>query len=446
MKHRKFLSSDNPIDILRQVEEILSEEPAVETGNLRHVVKKFLKRRESFLNLANKYSTPFYLLDLQELKSSIENFTISFKTFVPKNKVYYAMKTNHHPVILQTIVANGFGLDVSSVREFNLGRDAGCTDMIFTGPGKTIDDLLFVLQKDKNIIIQVDSFGELKRLAKVAKKLNQKIKAGIRIYTKQHGKWNKFGIPLQELKAFWQGAKQYPLIDLRGIQFHLSWNESAKPYQNVIKELAKYLKTNFTQVELNEIKFIDFGGGFRPFQSEGTYPRLIPQGSIIKTANDYKGKTTKFFDKYLISSSITINDFAREIGKAIRMYLDPLVSCEYYTEPGRIISNNAMHIVLKAVDKKTNNNVIMNGGINMIGYERFEYDYFPLINLSQPSLTEHSCTIYGNLCMPDDLWGYYYYGENINEGDILLVPYQGCLTYSLAQNFIQPIPPVYILK
>lgn len=442
----KLLSTDNKDTILTITREILEESSSIKRGTLLPVVKKMLSKKKSFLDLAKKQKPPFYILDLQELEQRIFEFKKEFISQIPNIKIYFAMKTNHHPLVLQTMIKNGIGIDISSTREFDLAQKAGSKNMIFTGPGKTEQDLSYVLQKDKNIIILMDSFGELYRLEKAARKLHIQAKAGVRIYTKQHGTWNKFGIPHNDLKQFWRAAKKYSNIDLQGIQFHLSWNENATPYKRVIIELAEYLKENFSKKELNEIRFIDFGGGFRPYESEGTYPKLTPQGIIIKTANDFINKPTDFNDKYFISPSIPIKEFAEEIGRAIQTHLFPLVSCNYFTEPGRILSNNAMHVIIKVIDKKSSKNVITSGGINMIGYERFDYDYFPVINLSQSSTTEHPCTIYGNLCMPDDLWGYYYYGKNIDEGDILLVPYQGCLTYSLAQNFIQPIPPVYILE
>ena len=311
---------------------------------------------------------------------------------------------------------------------------------------KTTKDLLYVLKKRPDTIVQIDSFGELERLGEATNTLKKTITAGVRISTTSHKKWSKFGIPIQDLKTFWNYAGKFQRISLEGIQFHLSWNENAKPYQKAIKELSVYLKKNFIKSQLEKIKFIDFGGGFRPYKSEGTFPWLLPQGDIVKAINDYFDEPTDFSQKYIITPSIPIEEYAQGIGKAIKQYFNPLLSCEYFTEPGRIISNNSMHVLLKVVDKKDKDVVIMDGGINIVGWERFEYDYFPVINLSKPSLTEQSCTLYGSLCMPQDLWGYYYYGQSINEGDIFLVPYQGCLTYSLAQNFIQPIPPVYILE
>ena len=84
-------------------------------------------------------------------------------------------------------------------------------------------------------------------------------------------------------------------------------------------------------------------------------------------------------------------------------------------------------------------------GTNAIGWERFETDYFPVINLSRPETIEHECYILGSLCTPHDVWGYSYWGKDIQPGDVLMIPTQGAYTYSLRQEFIKPLPEVVML-
>ena len=307
-------------------------------------------------------------------------------------------------------------------------------------------DLALAVRKRQKVIVNIDNFSELKRLGEIAQAQRRKINCGVRIYTQYHGVWHKFGIALADLKKFWQQAKKYPYLNLQGIQFHLSLNYSALPYQNVIKELAKYLRRHFSPSELQQIKFIDFGGGFMPHLSEGVYSHFTPRGKIIKTANDYFQKPSVFKDKYYFTKTATAAEFAQGIAAAVNKHLKPLVSCVYFAEPGRIIANSAMHILLRVVDVKDKENVVVDGGINIVGHERYEEDYFPIINLTRPAKKEIDCRVWGPLCLPDDYWGYYVYAAAMKEGDYLLVPSQGCLTYALAQEFIKPIPPVHLLK
>ena len=101
-----------------------------------------------------------------------------------------------------------------------------------------------------------------------------------------------------------------------------------------------------------------------------------------------------------------------------------------------------MHLLMSVVDKKAPDLVITDAGTNAIGWERFETDYFPVLNLTRPALTETPCHVLGSLCTPHDVWGYAYWGSGIEVGDVLLIPTQGAYTYSLRQHFIKPLPQV----
>jgi diaminopimelate decarboxylase len=105
-----------------------------------------------------------------------------------------------------------------------------------------------------------------------------------------------------------------------------------------------------------------------------------------------------------------------------------------------------MHLLITVIDKKADDLVITDAGTNAIGWERFETDYFPVINLSKPELTERACLVLGSLCTPHDVWGYAYYGRDIAPGDVLLIPTQGAYTYSLRQHFIKPLPKSAVLE
>jgi diaminopimelate decarboxylase len=59
--------------------------------------------------------------------------------------------------------------------------------------------------------------------------------------------------------------------------------------------------------------------------------------------------------------------------------------------------------------------------------------------------SERKINMWGNLCTTWDIWGYHVYGGELSQGDIVVVPNQGALTYSLAQSFINEIPEVYKL-
>ncbi|MBL7158960.1 alanine racemase [Candidatus Microgenomates bacterium] len=426
---------------------LIDQKPSYLKGSLLPIVKYLLKKRKKILELSYRHATPFYLFDQDELTKSVMCFLNAFKTTLPQCKVFFAMKPNHHPYVIETVLKHGLGLDVSSGRELKIAINHKAQNILFSGPGKTLSELEFAVKNNATTIVNIDSFRELEKLAYITRKRKKRINAGVRIFTNHHGSWSKFGIPLAELKKIWHKAKKYSGVNLQGIQFHISWNKDATLYEKNIKEISDYLRKKCDAAMLRSIKFIDFGGGFLPSWSEGYYPWNLPQGKLIQLADEYFGKKTQFINRYFISEAIGIEEFAQKISAAIKKYLEPLIRCEYFTEPGRIICHKAMHIVLKIVDIKNSNLAITDGGTNMVGWERFEHEYYPLINLTHPSTRrEIPFRLYGSLCTPHDIWGYYCYAKKVEEGDILLVPYQGAYAFSLARNFIKPIPKVYILR
>lgn len=399
------------------------------SNSLLSVVDDVLAKNEDFLKIADKYNTPFYVFDQIELDMSIKRFVGAFEYHVSRISTYYAVKINHYPLLLKRVVEKGIGLEVASVRELDLALKAGSKNILYYAPAKSENDLRYILQYADKVRIHLDSFQELKTLGDLTNELDMEINVGIRINLPTFGLWTKYGIPLSNLKKFWGESRKYPLIKLDGIHFHQSRNRTTLFYTDTIKKVAQYLKSNFSPQEQKEIKYIDIGGGYEWDQCEG---------EIIRVNSDWP--------KYKILQAPTIEEYAEAIGDSIQKHLKPLIDATYFTEPGRYICNKVMHIVLKVADIKNEDECILNGGVNMVGWQRFEHEYFPLINITSPDNTERKCRMWGNLCTTWDIWGYSYYGSSLNLGDLIVVPYQGALTYSLAQGFINNIPDVYQLE
>ena len=427
------------------VDKYLSRPLKLRRGRLFGVVTDILKKRSAILKVSHKYPTPFYLFDRRGLQTSIKEFKTVFGQHIPRLNIFYAVKSNPHPYVLKEVIKGGLGLDVSSGRELQLAIKNGVKKMIFTGPGKTDAELALAIKHRQKLIINLDSFTELRRLGQMLRRQKKTMRAGVRVYLSSQSNWNKFGIAVSDLSKFFSAAKKYPEIKLEGIQCHMSWNKTVTAYENLIKEIATQVKT-LSAEDRAQIKFIDFGGGFETYNQEGYFPWTLTSGEIIKEATEHFGQTAQFKDKYYLSESIPLKDYAVAIGRAIFKYLDPWIKLNYYCEPGRIISNPAMHLVLKVMDIKRPGMAILDGGTNMIGYELFEYFYYPTVNLTRPSKKEIAYRFYGSLCTPYDLFGYYCYARGIKEGDIIIIPNQGAYTYTLAQNFIKDIPATYILS
>jgi diaminopimelate decarboxylase len=396
--------------------------------NLLPVVEDILSKKSGFFKIVNKHPAPFYVFDQPELDESIERFINAFRGRLLLS-TYYALKLNHHSLLVKRVVEKGVGLEVASIRELNIALDAGSKNILYYAPAKDKNDFRYILQHADKVRVHLDSFYELGILGELTNELKIKINAGVRINLPSFGAWTKYGIPISSLKEFWKKSEKYPLVKLNGIHFHQSRNRTTSFYANTIKKIAEYLKINFSPLQLTEIECIDIGGGYEWTQSEGEIVRNEPN-----------------WPTYKILKAPTIEEYAQAIEGAIKKYLEPIVQATYITEPGRYICNKAMHIVLKVGHIKNKDECILNGGVNMVGWQRFEHEYFPLVNITSPDNEERRCRMWGNLCTTWDIWGYYYYGKGLSVDDVIVIPYQGALSYSLAQSFINKIPSVYKLK
>ena len=427
--------------ILKDLQAIVEQTiPSLPIEELSAFVEHYFSRRDQYLAILERHPTPVYILESSVLKERARRFQNAFDQVLPRLSYYYAVKSNNHPDVSRALIQSGFGLDVSSGVELEMAVDLGSRDMVFSGPGKTDQELSLAVKHADSVTVLLDSFGELHRLENIASSRRRNIKAGVRLTTDQRGLWRKFGIRTEDLPAFWKEAQQCTYTRLSGLQFHTSWNLSPRAQIEFLNHLGKALRSmppSFREA----VAFIDIGGGYWPTQGEWLQKAGTPAGRL-QTA---LGKEAVSAGTHYRLPSTCIETFAEQLGEAIRTEIFPVVPCRICLEPGRWICNDAMHLFVSVVDKKAPDLVIADAGTNAIGWERFETDYAPVLNLTRPSVCERPCHIFGSLCTPHDVWGYSYWGEDIRAGDILMIPTQGAYTYSLRQNFIKPLPPVVVV-
>ena len=387
------------------------------------MVSCHLARAEAYLALVRRHGSPLYVLDRDALRACARRFNAAFAAAMGHPiRVYYAMKSNNHPDVARTLLACGVGLDVSSGRELRLALDLQAESIIFSGPGKTDAELTLAVEHAARVTVLIDSFAELERLETLAAARGVTVRAGVRLTVNPRGLWRKFGIPLANLGRFLSDADACGHVDLRGLQFHTSWNLDPSAQTGFIRDLGETLR-RLPAAQVAALEFVDIGGGYWPESGE-----WLQAGAPPDRRRDWK-------------PAVPLERFAGSLSEAVAHHL-PLREAAVCLEPGRWLCNDGMHLLMTVVDRKAPDLVITDAGTNAVGWERFETDFFPVINLTQPAGTEQVCDVHGCLCTPHDIWGYAYWGKSIAPGDVLLVPSQGAYTYSLRQEFIKPIPPV----
>jgi diaminopimelate decarboxylase len=423
---------------LQDLQRILQEQtPLLSQGELHGFVEKYFGRRDDYLSILERHPPPVYVLESSVLRERARQFQRAFQKSLPEVSFYYAVKSNNYPEVSKILLQSGFGLDVSSGIELEAALRLHARDIVFSGPGKTDHELRLAALHAETVIVLMDSFGELHRLERIARGQNKAVRAGIRLTPNPRGLWRKFGIAPHDLPEFWQQAIQCNHVRVKGLQFHTSWNLSPNAQMDFIEVLGRVL-AGMPRRFRDEMEFMDVGGGYWPSQGEWLQAAGTRPGRVRKALGENAGSPAIHHRL----PATPIDSFAEQLGSSIQKHIYRTVRCRICLEPGRWICNDTMHLFLSVVDKKAPDLVITDAGTNAIGWERFETDYFPILNLSRPSLSERRCDILGSLCTPHDVWGYCYWGEDIQPGDLLMVPTQGAYTYSLRQQFIKPLPEV----
>ena len=96
-------------------------------------------RWERLLRASDTSQTPFFFYDLDIIREKWQALAEYFRGF----DVFFSLKANPNPDILNFLAACGSGADVSSAGELSAALKAGFPSkrIVFTGPGKTRKEL-----------------------------------------------------------------------------------------------------------------------------------------------------------------------------------------------------------------------------------------------------------------------------------------------------------------
>lgn len=399
---------------------------------LQSYVSEYFRRwRKLALAIYQQFGA-VWIYDQQTLLARAKKFRETFTHYLPSSDFFYAMKCNNFPRISEALANNDWGLDVSSGEELLVALKTSAPKIVFSGPGKTPREHLLALKNHRRVTILLDSFGELARLQKLAKAQKKVIKVGVRITPPLKNSWRKFGIALTDLEKFFSAAEKCANVNLCGLQFHSSWNLTPNAQITAIRKIGAAIK-KLPDKFAKKIEFFDIGGGF-----------WIERGDW----QTYYGATKKRVVKplqHFYQPANSLDNFAQAISNAVKKNIFPYCQPHICFEPGRWLANDALHLIMAVVDVKTADLAITEVGTNVVGLDRYETDYAPILNLSRPSPDEKSCEIMGALCTPRDWWGYSYFGKSLTNGDILFIPDQGAYSYCLQQKFIKPLLDVVVI-
>jgi diaminopimelate decarboxylase len=277
----------------------------------------------SLQSIADRAGTPTYVYSARTIRDAYRAIDEAFASY--PHAIHYAMKANSTLAIVRLLRTLGSRVDANSGGEIRVARRAGFApgDIVFTGVGKTRDELAFAIAEGVGTI-NAESAGELDRIAEVARAQGRVARVAVRVNpdidARSHPhistglKTNKFGVPLQEARAIYRERRATKGLQFVGVHIHIgSQITTLEPLRRAAESLVSL------ELELRDdgfsLEHLDLGGGLG-ISYEG--------GSIINPAG-----------------------YAGSVIPELRRSGVPVV-----LEPGRAIVGHSGALVARVVDTK----------------------------------------------------------------------------------------------
>jgi ornithine decarboxylase len=223
-------------------------------------------------------ATPCLVLDVDRVE---DNFR-TLRDALPLARIYYAVKANPAPQVLERLVSLASYFDAASIEEVNFCLDAGAAPERISF-GNTIKKVSAVRRAHEAgvTMFAFDSHEELDKLARHA--------PGARVYCRilvenEGADWplsRKFGTTIESARELMLEAAERGL-DPYGLSFHVgSQQTTTHAYEVAIGRVAM-LFSDLTEAGLN-LRMMNLGGGF-PTRYRDDVPEIDQFGNAIMTA------------------------------------------------------------------------------------------------------------------------------------------------------------------
>jgi ornithine decarboxylase len=223
-----------------------------------------------------KPEKPVYCIRKNSIQSAVKYFNKNFP-----NKILYAVKTNPHPAVIQTIIESGVEqFDVASIEEIknirNFSQSAKCSYMHTVKSKESIKEAYF---KYGVKTFSLDTKDELIKIIKStdnAKNLELFVRVAVSNEHAEIDLSKKFGALNSEAAGLLRLVKQH--AKKIGLSFHVG-SQCMHPisYSKGINEIGNIIKKTKILPD-----YINVGGGFPTI-----YPDLVPQ-SMDNYLNEIK--------------------------------------------------------------------------------------------------------------------------------------------------------------
>ena len=371
---------------------------------------------KDLLSITHTFGSPVYMYDANKISSQYERLTKAFAA-VPSLRINYAMKALSNVSILKLMRKLGAGLDTVSIQEVKLGLHAGFApeQIIFTPNGVSMEEIekaasLGVQLNIDNLSI-LEQFGSKHPQVPVCIRINPHVMAGGNANISVGHIDSKFGISIHQIPHILRIVENTKM-HINGIHMHTGSDildiDVFLYAAEILFDTAKHFR---------ELKFIDFGSGFKVPYKEGD----------IQTDIEELGE--RLGQRFL--------EFCKLYGRNLTLAF----------EPGKFLVSEAGFFLVKVnVVKQTTSTVFaqIDSGFNHLIRPMFYGATHFIENISNPEGKKRFYSVVGYICETDTFASNRQIAE-ISEGDILCFRNAGAYCYTMASNYNSRPRPAEVL-
>jgi diaminopimelate decarboxylase len=373
--------------------------------------------------------TPFFVYERRALDERIAKLR---RELPSKLHLHYAIKANPMPAVVQHLRHLVDGFDVASAREMTIALDTGmgADSIAFAGPGKTEAELGQALAA--GVLIELESEGELRRLAGLAARTGYRPRVAIRINPdfelkgsgmRMGGGAQQFGVDAERVPQLMSIIAEQGFT-LEGFHIFAGSQNLRADFIIEVQQRSAALALRLAENMTEPLRYLNLGGGFGiPY-----FPKDQPL------------------------------DLAR-VGEQLNVLVDEIATrqprAEIVVELGRYIVGEAGLYVTRIVDRKESRGqifLITDGGLHHQlaasgNFGQVIRRNYPLVigNKVNREPTEIASVV-GCLCTPLDLLGERCELAAADVGDLVVVFQSGAYGLTASPTaFLSHPSPVEVL-
>ncbi|NMF90381.1 pyridoxal-dependent decarboxylase, exosortase A system-associated [Aromatoleum petrolei] len=231
--------------------------------------------------------TPFYAYDRHLLGARVGELREALPDAID---LHYAVKANPMPALVGFMAELVDGLDVASAGELRVALDAGCppADISFAGPGKRDGELEQAVAA--GVLLNVESAGELRRLADISARLGWPARVALRVNPdfelkssgmKMSGGPKPFGVDAEAVPEL---LAEVGRLGLSFEGFHLFAGSQNLRAEAIVEAQQKSfeLALRLADAAPSPVRVLNLGGGFGiPYFPGETRLDLAPIGANL---------------------------------------------------------------------------------------------------------------------------------------------------------------------